>query len=168
MDINTDTLTAIASIATPLLLLGLGGIGWLARTSIEATRKQEERWHKREEILRENRMQIYLAVLEPIIILLSKEENNVAQATELTMSSQYRRVSFQLMLIGSENVVTAYNEMMQGFFQPKKEQSAHRTLSLIGKFLLEIRKSVGSEDTRLTPIEMLEFMITDIRETTSK
>ncbi|KYK95361.1 hypothetical protein, partial [Aggregatibacter actinomycetemcomitans] len=58
-----DFLTAIGSIATPLLVLLLTAVGWKVRQSIEHKTKLEEK-------LRDERIEIYHQILEPYIIML--------------------------------------------------------------------------------------------------
>jgi hypothetical protein len=38
-----------------------------------------------------------------------------------------------------------------------------KPMEVLGEFLLEIRKSVGNDDTTIQSLEMLEWLITDIR-----
>ena len=166
MQLDADTITAIGSIITPFLVIFLGGIGWLVRNSIDASRMQEERWREREDRLREDRIKIYEAVLEPFEMLLSKDKKKQVEATQLVESYGYRHAAFQLVLMGSEDVVKAYNDLMQFFYQQEAQRTPKKVFLLLGNFLLAIRKSVGSENTTLAPLEMLEFMITDIRQFT--
>jgi hypothetical protein len=61
-----DYLTAFGSIATPILVLVLTGIGWRLRTRIE-------RRIALEDSLREDRIASYDAILKPFIILLMSD-----------------------------------------------------------------------------------------------
>lgn len=63
----------------------------------------------------------------------------------------------------------AYNELMQYFYQ-RSDQSPQATpievremMSLLGRFLLEIRRSMGNEATKLDNWGMLEWFLTDAR-----
>ena len=57
-----DYLSAIGSVATPILVLILTAIGWKLRQSIERERALEDK-------LREDRINTYNLILEPFIIL---------------------------------------------------------------------------------------------------
>ena len=169
-----DIATAIGAIATPILVLVLGGIGWRIRTSLE-------RRFELEDNLREDRIEAYNDILEPFVILFmsdaawksdpknkSRDKNLIAQ--QKLLSLEYRRKAFKMSLVGLEEVVTTYNDLMQYFFQrvDKVDQSVTKhdvkeMISLVGKFLLEIRRSMGNETTKLDHWQMLEWFITDAR-----
>ncbi len=61
-----DYLTAIGSLATPLLVIILSAIGWRFKSSVERKIDLENR-------LRDDRIDIYNQILEPFIILLMSE-----------------------------------------------------------------------------------------------
>src|ERR1051325_9206364 len=65
-------IAAIGSIATPILVLILTALGWTIRNRIERARQLEEK-------LREDRIQIYYEILEPFIIILTKDEAFTAE-----------------------------------------------------------------------------------------
>ncbi len=167
-------LTAIGSIATPILVLLLTAVGWKYRQTIERQMHLEEK-------LRDDRITIYNQILEPFILLLMTEnawqtdkknrgKNKNDIATTQMLSLEYRQTSSKLSLIGSDDVVTAFNNLMQYFYNqpdsagvepaPEKLQDMMR---LLGKFLLEIRKSMGNETTKLDHWSMLEWFFTDAR-----
>ena len=72
-------------------------------------------------------------------------------------------------MIGSDEVVKAYNNLFQYFYlRENKEEKANITelkemMSLLGCFLLEIRRSMGNEETKLNNWDMLEWFLTDAR-----
>ena len=178
-----DYVTAIGTIATPILVLVLTGIGWRLRA-------QAERRLALEDKLREGRIEAYNQILEPFIILLMTdkawevelkirrhetakgktiESNKADYATEKLLSLDYRKQAFQLSLIGSDNVVKAYNNLMQYFYQQEQDSSvtnemkAKKIITLLGRFLLEVRRSLGSEATKLNDWDMLEWLLTDVK-----
>ena len=168
-----DYLSAIGSVATPILVLLLTAVGWKYRQSMERKFLLEEK-------LRDDRIEIYNQILEPFIILLmteaawqsdkknkGKDKNEIAVAEMLSLA--YRKVSFKLSLIGSDSVVCSFNNLMQYFYsksnetqQPTNDQ-LKEMMSLLGCFLLEIRKSMGNETTQLDNWGMLEWFMTDAR-----
>ncbi len=172
-------LTAIGTTATPILALIITAIGWKIRNQLESTRELKAK-------LREERIDIYNSILEPFIIMFSPDEGVKNQqrgkkkgkfelATEKLISVDYRKVGFQLALTGSDEVVVAYNNMLQYFFSRNLESPAETSeqdiimmLQLMGKFLLEIRKSLGNDTSQLSEWDMLEWFITDARKYKSK
>lgn len=186
---NLELITAIGSVATPLIVAVLAGVGWTIRRSMENNQEREAYLRELEEKLRDDRIEIYNKILEPFIILLMPEEifqNDEAFQRDkrfrgktkdevgqiLMLSMEYRQTAFKLTLMGSDEVVRAYNEFMQFFYARANNpdlpvelnrNSTATMLKLLGQFLLEIRRSMGNKASDLTSIEMLEWMIKDIR-----
>ena len=168
-----DYLSAIGSVATPIMVLILTAVGWKYRQSIE-------RRIKLEEMLREDRIEIYNAILEPFIILLmsdaawqsdkkNKDRDKNQIAVTKMLSLDYRKVSFKLSLIGSDDVVESFNNLMQYFYnqsgdgQNPDKSELREMMSLLGTFLLEIRRSMGNESTKIDNWGMLEWFLKDAR-----
>lgn len=167
-----DYLTAFGAVTTPLLVLALTGVGWRLRTRMERQAALEDK-------LREDRIGTYNAILKPFIILLTSDaawqsdpKNKGKDKDELAMrtllSLEYREQGFRLSLVGSDAVVKSYNNLMQ-FFYGLDESSAPAVanvkvmMGLLGQFLLEIRRSMGNETTKVTNWEMLEWFLKDAR-----
>lgn len=175
--------TAIGAVATPLLVLVLTSIGWRLRKRIERQFEIEDRQAARrrelEDKLRSDRIETYNQILEPFIILLmtdaawqanpkNKNKDRHAIASQTLLSLEYRQQGFKLSLVGSDAVVTAYNDLMQYFFHrdetsPVKIEDIRDMMDLLGNFLLEVRRSTGNESTELDNWQMLEWFLTDAR-----
>ncbi|WP_150047792.1 hypothetical protein [Methylomonas rhizoryzae] len=167
-----DYLTAFGAVATPFLVLLLTGVGWKFRKSIDRRLDLEDK-------LREDRINTYNIILEPFTLLLmtqaawehDKQNRNKSKddiAVGKLLSLDYRRAAFKLSLVANDDVVLAYNELMQFFYsqgdQPvASDETLKAMLSLLGKLLLEIRKSMGNEATKLNHWQMLEWFMTDVR-----
>lgn len=168
-----DIISAIGSVSTPILVLILTAVGWKYRQSVERKMKLEEK-------LRDDRINISNQILEPFIILLmtdtawqsdkrnkGKDKNDIAIAQMLSLD--YRKISFKLSLIGSDSVVSSFNDLMQHFYnqtddgQTPSNIQLRTMMSLLGSFLLEIRKSMGNETTKIDNWGMLEWFMTDAR-----
>lgn len=168
-----DYLTAVGSVATPILVLLLSAIGWRLRQRLERRVALEEK-------LRSDRVAIYNEILEPFIILLmsqaawesdskNRSRDKDAIASQKLLSLDYRQKGFRLSLMGSDEVVWAYNNLMQYFFQrgagsdDVQEADIRQMLALLGAFLLAIRKSMGNEATKIDKWGMLEWFVNDAR-----
>lgn len=168
-----DYAVAFGTIATPLLVLALTAVGWKYRQSMERKLKLEEK-------LRPDRIEIYNQILEPFIILFISDKawsldkkNKSKSKSEMAMSTmvslEYRKVASKLSLLGSDAVVLAYNDLMQHFYgmedasQVSSPDKMKAAMSFLGNFLLEIRKSMGNEATRIDNWGMLEWFLTDAR-----
>ncbi len=178
-----DYVTAFGTVATPVLVLILTGIGWHIKSRLEAVRESEnkklDRIRELEDKLREDRIEIYNALLEPFFVLFTtdvvfsqdpkyKGKNKKEYSIGKMLTVDYRKVGFKLSLIADDSVVMAYNQLMQFFYHTKEnpaEPEIHTSqwLHLLGNLLLEIRKSLGNKETKVDEWEMLEWFITDVQ-----
>lgn len=182
----TDYVAAISAAATPVLVAVLSGVGLYYRQILERRWKAiEQRW-KKEEQLQPDRIEAYDTVLDPFIVLLMsdkawmpaqrrkefKNRSRVDVALATILSLDYRRNSFKLMLIGGDEVIRAYNDLMQYFYnrgdEPMDEAETVRAMGLFGRLILEIRRSVGNEATQLQEWDMLEWFMSDARDLQAK
>lgn len=146
----------------PSLLMIIGGIiTWFIKSRSDELRAVQDR-------LTSERRKIYSEILDPYIRLFSDLEGKGKQVALKTITSyQYKKTAFELSLMGSDNVVSAYNEMMREIFTGNKSpesQNSPRLLLLFARVLLEIRKSLGEKKTKLNDRDMLRSMINDIDE----
>jgi len=167
-----DYLTAFGAVATPMLVLVLTGVGWKFRKSIDRKIELEDK-------LREDRINTYNVILEPFTLLLmtqaawehdkqNKNKNKDDIAVGKLLSLDYRKAAFKLTLVANDPVVLSYNNLMQFFYSQNDPQTVtddklKSMLSLLGTLLLEIRKSMGNEATKLDNWQMLEWFMTDVR-----
>lgn len=168
-----DYLTAFGSIATPVLVLVLTGVGWTIRRRLERRLELEDK-------LREDRISTYNRILEPFMILFmsdaawesdpkNKGKDKDQLGSRKLLSLDYRQEGFRLALVGSDAVVESYNDLMQYFFDRGEagtnptEADVKHMMALVGRFLLEIRRSMGNEATRLDDWGMLEWFMHDAR-----
>jgi hypothetical protein len=173
-----DWITAIGTVATPIMVLVLTAMGWTIRRRIEKGQEKEKYLRELEEKLRDSRIEIYYKVIDPFIIGLSndaafsadksfKGKSAIEIAQQKMFSLEYKQAALRLSLIGSDSVTRAYNNLMQQFYSNELQQgspeSSLKLMGILGNLLLEIRKSVGNENTELDNLEMLEWFINDIR-----
>jgi hypothetical protein len=176
-----NTISAIATLITPILLLFLGGIGWLIQNRLENSQIKQEAQFKRiyelEDLMREDRLKTYNLLLEPFFLLFTSEsafsqdkkyknKDKNELAIERMLSVEYRQVGFKLSLIASDEVVRSYNNLMQFFYHNEDdlrpiEEKTSQWIALMAALLLEIRKSMGNETSKLDRWEMIEWFMTD-------
>ncbi|ACH63695.1 hypothetical protein VFMJ11_A0645 [Aliivibrio fischeri MJ11] len=165
-----DVVSAIGSIATPIIVLVISSVGWKVKNNIERKIELDNK-------LRDDRIDIYNQILEPFIIILmsdaawemdnrnkGKNKSDVGTAKMLTL--EYRRLGFKLALMANDEVVKAYNDMMQYLYNMENSQSENfleDMMKLLGTFLIEIRKSMGNETTKLDYWDMCEWWMSDTR-----
>jgi len=147
-------------VLAPILMVVGGIITWFFKSRNEERRAVEERLHA------EHR-RVYGEILAPYVKLfagISRGDAGANQIGKEITSDEYRKAIFELGLLGSDEVVRAYNELMQYFFKlgTSEKQDMHVTVRLWGKLRLEIRKSLGNKKTKLNEFDMLRGEITDI------
>jgi len=176
-----DTISSIATLVTPILLVIIGGIGWLIQHKIETTKAKQEsqslRIKELEDKLREDRIETYNLLLEPFFLLFTTKEaaktdpklrnkNKDEIAIAKMLSYEYRKIGFKLSLVATDSVVRAYNQLMQYFYhiegsQKSLEEQTSDWIALMATLLLEIRKSMGNEASNLDRWEMIEWFMKD-------
>jgi hypothetical protein len=138
-----------------------GIITWVIRSRMEESRAIRQK-------LNEDRRKTYSQILEPYIrVFADIKGQGPAQAVTQIKSYEHKKTSFDLVLFGSDNVIKAYNNFLQFGYnvETSETSSAQRGkayMQLWGKLLLEIRKDVGNEETELSDIDMLRWLIIDI------
>ena len=145
-------------IAPPLLMVLGGIITWSIKSKTEELRAIEKK-------LRDERRKIYAQLLDPFIRLFTDMKGRgSAEALKMITSHDYRKTTFNLNLFGSDEVIRAYNNLMMYIYEGEAtpDKDPNKMLCLWGKLLLEIRKSLGNEDTKLDEVDMLRAMIKDI------
>lgn len=152
---------------TPIITALVGGaFSWFVRAKLSEYQKLKEE-------LREKRSGVYANMLEPYIKIFSglnaDNKDSLQEAMAQVTSYEYRETAFRFTLLGSDSVVRAYNNLMQHIYNlessedPSQEESM-KTIHLLGKLLLEIRRSLGNRGTTLSKTEMLKWLIKDIKE----
>jgi len=151
-----------------------------------AARKQDDdaraRAQRLEDEMRETRMDLAEKILMPFIDALnsSRQPNKrkgwrgargrQPETPEIDIA-EFRKVAFRLSLYGDDDVLKALNEFMQLAYSMEAGQHSDDPLLVLkplGGLLLAIRRSAGNEDTSLGELEILEWMISDLRAITPK
>lgn len=179
-----DYATAIGSMLTPILVLLLTGLGWHIKARLERNRDEDSKAQARirelEDKLRADRIETYNQLLEPFFVLFTtdaifasdpkfkgKSKDQLSIGRMLTV--EYRKVGFKLSLVGDDEVVRAYNKLMQFFYKIEHEgltgdellvKTSH-WIKILSELLLAIRKSMGNQHTSLNNWEMIEWFMTD-------
>lgn len=174
----------MGAILTPLLLGIMSVVGWSIKQRVESGQQRElqaiEHTRQLEGEMREDRLAVYMEILQPFVLVFSKDQGFLQDKAyrgktkdqvieEIMVSIDFRRAAFRMSLFASDEVLTAYNTLMQFFYSrdadtPSTTLETGQMMRLFGEFLLAIRRSVGNEGTKLDYMGMLEWLITDIRD----
>jgi hypothetical protein len=142
----------------------VGAFGWLVRTDLERRRAHEL-------LLNEQKRNQYFQFLE----ILNKNFGTTAEKDWNTADSspslpagerididEFRLWSLRLTMIGSDEVVRAWNTArLAGMGQNPAEHLA-TLLRAYGQLLLEMRKDCGHHATKLTPLDMLASVVNEV------
>jgi hypothetical protein len=143
----------------PTVLVIIGGIiSWILKNRADEYRTIKEKLNQEER-------EIYKKMLNPYIEILAKQTEKSGSDNQPNISpSELRTTLFELNLIGSDNVIRAYNRILQNAYQNERtgKNDPKQKVLLFGNLLLEIRKSLGHKNTKLKPKDMFEGMIKDI------
>lgn len=159
--------------SVPLFVALGGALTWMIKSRHEQLQAAQERLHA-------DRRKLYVDVLSPFIRILTEmsqssetedlgDQASSAGALDI-LSYDYRRTAFEVIMVGSDEVIRAYNAISQDAFRQAKEKEANpeaktnpvSVIPLWGRLLLEIRKSLGNKKTKLKESEALRWMLTDI------
>lgn len=159
----------LAGISTPVLLplagLLFAAFGYVIRYSLDSLQRAQER-------LAPERRRLYADLLEPYIKVFAgiKQGGNTSEVEKLITSEAYRRTASEVVLIGSDEVVNCYSDLMQFTYESSRNKPidhssrGYEMLRLYGLLLLAIRKSLGGGSTGLGEWDMLRHMINDLDE----
>jgi hypothetical protein len=158
MDEN-DLMTLLLALGAPLLVFIGGLVSWLLKTRKEDLRMIEEG-------ALEKRAEIYNTLLDPIIVIFSgpSDEEVKEQALQELVSIDYKKAGFNLITFGSDDMVNAYNDMMQSFYNEEHATNPKESMRKFATFLLSVRKDLYNKNTKLKQWDMLKFMMPDIDE----
>ena len=155
------TIDWVNILVAPLFGAAVGFGVWYFQSRIDSLRKAQEK-------LRDERRKVYAEILDPFVRIFAgiKNPRETKKAMQQVVSYEYRRTAFEFSLMGSDDVVRAFNDLMQFLFRASADEGADvdakAWIRKWGAFLLEIRRSLGNPDTKLTDVDMLRGYITDV------
>lgn len=155
------TIDWINILVTPAVGAAVGFSVWYFQSRIDSLRRAQENLH-------DERRKIYAEVLDPFIRIFAgiKNPQETKKAMKQVASYDYRRTAFEFSLVGSDDVVRAFNNLMQYIYRGGTDDGtdidATQLMRHWGAFLLEIRRNVGNSDTKWTEVDMLKGFITDV------
>ena len=97
---------------TPIFGAAVGFGVWYFQSRID-------RLHRAQERLQDERRKLYSDVLEPFIRVFAglRAPKEMAKALKQLASFEYRKTAFEFSLMGSDDVVRAFNDMMQYIYR---------------------------------------------------
>ena len=155
----------IGAVATAIISLTIVIVPLVIQHRLQALRQQQEK-------LREQRLELYLNLLDPHIQLFASliQSNRKANAEQTAMrkllSPEYMGNTFQFAMIGSDEAVQKHNALRQfAANNPNGNPTGEfegSILECFGDLLLAIRRDLGNKKTRLTSIDMFKPVTKDL------
>lgn len=148
-----------------ILMGALGLFLWLFKKAFESLQRSKEQF-------RENRLNVYLEVLDPMLTMMHQVKRKGRSGGKRGRGSgfsedQFRRALVNVKLMATDEVVRALDDMITGFPSDgtrTEEESAEKLVQLFGGLLLAIRKDLGNPTTTMTELDMLRVIVTDVEQ----
>jgi hypothetical protein len=161
--------TLLLALLSPVLLTVGGIISWIIKSKKEEIINAEEK-------SREFKLETYKKLLEPFVATFTNTIDQKIRKKEIDKikTLEYKRAIFDLTTFGSDKAIQIFNKIMQTFYRADEYKDdngeysveyGNRLIALISELMLQIRKDLYSKRTKLKRSEMLEFMITDMKNT---
>lgn len=138
-----------SQIAIPILLLILGGIGWLYR-------HEKERRHQIEKQLSDRKYDVYIKLLTIFFDILKQvkkgQPTNASKLIDIMID-----IKKELIIFGNDNVLFA-------FFKWEKESQTKSNLKALAELIIEVRKDMGNPKTSVSTKDFLKSLVSTDRD----
>lgn len=143
----------------------IGAAAWAIRSNIEQKREHQK-------LLAERKREHYLQFLEFLAKFIGTPDSpettkgvpNVAPNSPAVPLEELRMWSLRLTLIGSDEVVTAWNRTRLGRTTEQGQADESQVLRNWGQLWLAMRKDCGHLDTKLNVTDVLAAFVNDIEQ----
>ena len=133
----------LIAIISPILLTIGGLVTWILKAKREELLTQEEK-------SREFRIRTYETLLEPYyaIFTFTLPDQKKDREIQKIASLDYKKAAFNLTTFGSDEVVKAFNKLMQSFYHKKSDDYENKNewgimmLTVFSDFLLAVRRDL--------------------------
>lgn len=133
-----------SQITIPVLLLILGGIGWLYR-------HEKERRHQIEKQLSDKKYEVYIKLLTVFFDILKQvKKNQPTNASKLI--DKMLDIKKELIIFGNDKVLFA-------FFKWEKDSQKKGNIKALAELIIEVRKDMGNPQTEITTQDFLKSLV---------
>lgn len=147
MDSSNGTALTILSVLAPILVVLLGGVGWLYRHERERRTAAEQR-------VSERKYQAYITLLN-IFFDMMKDTRHGKKPNEDALVDKMTDANKDLMLYASDDVLALYHDWLA------RSRRGVMDLEQFGELIVAIRRDMGHASTRVTADDVLRQLITD-------
>lgn len=132
-----------------MLLLLLGGIGWLYKHEKEKRLEIEKKLSEKKYAVYSNLTDIFFEILKQI---------NKNQKTQID------KVADKMIDIKKEILIYGSDKVIQKFFNWQRNTETNQSLKAFAELMIEIRKDMGNPNTRITPLDFLISLLKNANE----
>lgn len=132
---------------TTILVVLLGGVGWLYR-------HERERRTAAEQQVSERKYRAYITLLD-IFFDMMKDQRHGKKPSEATLVDRMTEANKELMLYASDDVLALYQHWLA------ESRQGVMDLGQFGDLIVAIRRDMGHAKTQVTADDVLRQMITD-------
>ena len=149
----------MANYIVPILLLALGGLGWMIRQEFEKRRQIEEQ-------LSQEKFQTYMIFVNAIFSMFHQDalaRENIAheRVEQDDFVVQLQEFSKKVIFYGSDEVIREYQALTSYLQQHFDEGDFAATSEAMAKVIVAIRKDMGYPDTKFTPKTFVKQLSND-------
>jgi hypothetical protein len=142
-----STIISVLAALSPILLVIIGGIGWLYR-------HEKERREAVERQLSEHKYKTYITLLD-LFFDVMKATKTGKTIDQNDLNDRMFNAGKDLIIYGSDDVVTAFQKWLGGTREGKV------TLGQFGELVISVRQDMGNSKTNITSEDVLRQFIID-------
>jgi len=149
----------MATYLVPILVILLGGFGWVIRQELEKRRRIEEQ-------LSHEKYLTYMIFVDAMFGLfhqqaLERENIEHRPTKESDLVVKLQEFSKKVIFYGSDDVIRAYQEFMSHSQESAEAPNVVKSSENMAKVIVAIRKDMGHPNTKFTPKTFVKQLIND-------
>ena len=148
----------MANYIVPVLVLFLGGLGWIIKQELEKRRRVEEQ-------LSQEKFQTYMIFVNAIFGVFHQQaldrEKIKKPTKEPDLIVQLQEFSKKVIFYGSDEVIREYQAFMAYLQEHAQEGDLAASSEAMGKVITAIRKDMGYPNTKFTPKTLVKQLLND-------
>lgn len=141
---QTEMNIQLIQLVTPILILFLGGFGWLYKHEKQKRVEVEKQLSDKKYNVYNNLTTVFFEILKQV----KKGQKTNAEK----LGDRMLDIKKDILIFGSDKVVRKY-------FYWEKNSSSNRALKSFAELIIEIRKDMGNPQTTITPTDFLKSIL---------
>lgn len=155
MQPDWSTIISVFAALSPILLVVLGGIGWLYR-------HEKERREAVERQLSDRKYKAYITLLDIFFGIMKDIKASKTKTIDQDLINRMIDASKDLLIYGSDDVVRTYQKWIDIAREGKSP------LGQFGEIVISVRQDMGNSKTKVTSEDVLRLFIADYEDAKAK